>query len=136
MYFAVKCVTGAMGRAIVQAISHRLPNEVARVRSHVKTIGICDRQGGNYVGFLRVFEISVAISHSTDYSTLIAIIIIINHPERVRYAKEWSTYQVVSVLPHTKQQQQQQILVSESLNKESVKELLTGVLLVHNRNEE
>jgi hypothetical protein len=43
------------GRAIAQAVSHRLPTAAARVRARVKSFRICGGQSGTGVGFLRVF---------------------------------------------------------------------------------
>jgi hypothetical protein len=57
------------GRAIAQAASRRLPTAAARVRSQVRSCGICGGQSG----------VSPANSQSTDYSTLI-----IYHPGLVQ----------------------------------------------------
>jgi hypothetical protein len=40
------------GRAIAQAVSHWLPTAVARVRSQVRSCGICGAQSGTGAGFL------------------------------------------------------------------------------------
>jgi hypothetical protein len=44
------------GRVIAQAVSRRLPTAAARVRSHVKSCGICGGQSGTGAGFLRVLR--------------------------------------------------------------------------------
>jgi hypothetical protein len=49
------------GRAIVQAVSRRLPTAAARVRAHVRSCGISGGQGGTGAGFLRVLRFPLAI---------------------------------------------------------------------------
>jgi hypothetical protein len=49
------------GRAIVQAVSPRLPTAGARVRSQVRSCGICGGQSGTGTCFLRVLRIPLPI---------------------------------------------------------------------------
>jgi hypothetical protein len=49
------------GRAIAQAVSHRLPIAAARVRAQVKSCGICGGQSGTGAGFLQVLRCSLTI---------------------------------------------------------------------------
>jgi hypothetical protein len=60
-----------IGRAIAQAVSFRLPTAVARVRSQVRSCGICGGQSDNGIGFLRVLRFSLASSQSSEWSILI-----------------------------------------------------------------
>jgi hypothetical protein len=53
--------TSKDGRAIAQAVSRRLPTAVAGVRAQVSLCGICGRQSGAGVGFLRVFRFPLPI---------------------------------------------------------------------------
>jgi hypothetical protein len=57
------------GRAIAQTVSRRLPTAAVRVRSQVKSCGICGGQSGTGAGFLRVLRFPLASSHSTDGSS-------------------------------------------------------------------
>jgi hypothetical protein len=50
-----------MGRAVAEAVSRRLPTAEARVRSQVKSCGICGGQSGTGVGFLRVLRFPLPI---------------------------------------------------------------------------
>jgi hypothetical protein len=49
------------GRAIAQAVSHRLPTAAARFRAQVSSCGICGGQSGTEVGFLRVLRFTLPI---------------------------------------------------------------------------
>jgi hypothetical protein len=49
------------GRAIAQAVSRWLPIAAARVRSEVRSCGICDGQSGTGAGFLRVLRFPLPI---------------------------------------------------------------------------
>jgi hypothetical protein len=42
------------GRGIVQAVSRRLSTAAARVRAHIRSLGICGGQSGTGAGFFRV----------------------------------------------------------------------------------
>jgi hypothetical protein len=68
------------GRAIAQAVSRWLSTAEARVRSQVRSCGICGGQSVTEAGFLQVLRVSLANPHSTDCS----IIIIIDHPGLVQ----------------------------------------------------
>jgi hypothetical protein len=61
------------GRAIAQAVSHRLPIAAARVRSQVRSRGICGGQSGTAAGFLRVlrFPLPILIPPTTPHSSSI-----------------------------------------------------------------
>jgi hypothetical protein len=48
-------------RAIVQAVSRRLPTAAARVRTQVRSCGICGRQSDTGLGFLRVFRFPLPV---------------------------------------------------------------------------
>jgi hypothetical protein len=50
-----------MGRAIVQAVSRWYPTAAARVRSQVRSCGICGGQSGIGAGFLRVIRFPLPI---------------------------------------------------------------------------
>jgi hypothetical protein len=67
------------GRAITQAISHRLPAALALVRAQVRSCGIYGRQSGTGDRFSPNTSFSPVNSHSTDCSTLI-----IYHPGLVQ----------------------------------------------------
>jgi hypothetical protein len=49
------------GRAIVQAVSLRLPTATARVRAHFRSCGICGEQSGTGAGFHRVLGLPLPI---------------------------------------------------------------------------
>jgi hypothetical protein len=59
------------GRAIAQAVSGRLPTAAARVRSQVRSCGICGGQSGTEAGFLRVlrFPLPILIPPTTAHSS-------------------------------------------------------------------
>jgi hypothetical protein len=59
------------GRAIAQAVSHRLPTAAARVRAQFKLCGICGGQSGTEAGFLRVlrFPLPILIPPSAPHSS-------------------------------------------------------------------
>jgi hypothetical protein len=54
-------VTDGKGRAIGQVVSHWLPTSAARVRSQVRSCGICGGQSGTGAGFLRVLRFPLPI---------------------------------------------------------------------------
>jgi hypothetical protein len=54
-------VTAKLGRVITQAVSRRIPTAAARVRSQVRSRGICGGQSGTGAGFLRVLRFSLPI---------------------------------------------------------------------------
>jgi hypothetical protein len=47
------------GRAIAQVVSRWLPTAAARIRSQVRSCGICGGQIGTGAGFLRVLPILI-----------------------------------------------------------------------------
>jgi hypothetical protein len=59
------------GGTTAQAVSRRLPTAAARVRSQVRSCGICGRQSGTGVGFLLVLRFPLPILIAPNYSTLI-----------------------------------------------------------------
>jgi hypothetical protein len=61
------------GRAIAQAVSRRLPTAAARVRSQVKSCGICGGQSGTVTCFLRVlpFPLPILIPPTAPHSSSI-----------------------------------------------------------------
>jgi hypothetical protein len=59
------------GRAIAQVDSHRLLTAVARVRSQVRSCGICGGLSGIEVRFSPSTSVSSANSHSTYCYTII-----------------------------------------------------------------
>jgi hypothetical protein len=61
------------GRAIAQAVSHRLPTVAARVRPQVRSCGICGGQSGIEAGVLRVlrFTLSILIPSASPHSSAI-----------------------------------------------------------------
>jgi hypothetical protein len=63
-------LTCVLGHAIVQEVSRRLP---ARVRSQVRSCGICDGQSGIETGSLRVlrFPLPILIPLNAAYSSII-----------------------------------------------------------------
>jgi hypothetical protein len=60
------------GCAVYKAVSRRLPTTATRVRSYVMSYGIYDGQSG---GCFPSYLISPALSHSTNFSTHILIIL-------------------------------------------------------------
>jgi hypothetical protein len=50
-----------LGRAMAQAVSHRLPTAAARVLAQVRSCGICGGQGGTGAGFLRILRFPLPI---------------------------------------------------------------------------
>jgi hypothetical protein len=54
------------GRAIAQAVSRRLPTAAARVRSQVRSCGICGGQSGTEADFLRVLQFPPTPPHSSS----------------------------------------------------------------------
>jgi hypothetical protein len=54
-----------IGRAVAQAISHRLPTAAARVRAQDSLCGICGGQRGIGSGFLRVLRLPLPIIPAT-----------------------------------------------------------------------
>jgi hypothetical protein len=69
----VSFLHGNKGRAIAQAVTRRLPTAAARVLAQVRSCGICCRQSGTGVGFLRVlqFPLPILISPTTPHSSTI-----------------------------------------------------------------
>jgi hypothetical protein len=60
-YLTRLSATLAVGRAIAQAVSSRLATAAARVRSQVRSCGICGGQSGTGTGFLRVLRLPLPI---------------------------------------------------------------------------
>jgi hypothetical protein len=58
-----------VGRAVAQAVSHRVPTTVAQIRAR-DSCGICGGQSGTGVGFLRVLLFLLQLIHSTNCSTI------------------------------------------------------------------
>jgi hypothetical protein len=61
------------GRDIAQAVSRQLPTVAARVRSQVRSRGICGKQSGTGACFLRVlrFPLPILIPPTTPHSSSI-----------------------------------------------------------------
>jgi hypothetical protein len=59
------------GRTIVRAVSRRLPIVAVRVRSQVRSCGICGGQSGSEAGFLRVlrFPLPILIPPTASHSS-------------------------------------------------------------------
>jgi hypothetical protein len=70
-------VTWGPGRAIAQAVSRQLPKAAARLRSQVRTCGICGGQNVTGVSFLRVLRsaLTILIPPDAPYSTFIGRLI-------------------------------------------------------------
>jgi hypothetical protein len=49
------------GRVTAQAVSRRLPTAAARVRTQVRSCGICGGQNGTAVGFLQVHRFALPV---------------------------------------------------------------------------
>jgi hypothetical protein len=62
-----------LGSAIAQAIGRRLPTAAARMRSKVKSYGICGGQSGTVASFLRLlpFPLPILIPPDVPFSSLI-----------------------------------------------------------------
>jgi hypothetical protein len=58
------------GRDVAQAVSRRLPTPAARVRSQVRSYGICGGQSDTVAGFLKVlrFPLPILIPPNAQYS--------------------------------------------------------------------
>jgi hypothetical protein len=84
-------------RAIAQAVSRRLLTAAARVRSQVRSCGICGGQNGAGASFLRVllFPLPILIPPTAPHSSTI-IRLWYNRPNSGR------TCQIDSVSPHPK----------------------------------
>jgi hypothetical protein len=63
-------LTCVLGHAIVQEVSRWLP---VRIRSQVRSCGVCDGQSGTEEGFLRVlrFPLPILIPPNDSYSSII-----------------------------------------------------------------
>jgi hypothetical protein len=66
-------VSNNRGRAIAQAVSRWLPTAADRLRSQVKSCGICGGQSGTGAGFLRVlrFPLPILIAPTGPHSSSI-----------------------------------------------------------------
>jgi hypothetical protein len=66
-------LSGPLGRTTAQAVSRWLPTSAARVRSQVRSCGICGGQSSNGAGFLRVvrFPLPILIPPNAPYSSII-----------------------------------------------------------------
>jgi hypothetical protein len=62
-----------VGRAIAQAISRQFPNAAARVRSQVRSCGICSGQRGTGAGFLRLlrFLLRILMPPNAPHSSIV-----------------------------------------------------------------
>jgi hypothetical protein len=60
------------GRAIAQTVSRRFPTARTRVRSQVRSCGICGGQSGSGAGFLRVLQcpLPIIIPPNAPYSPI------------------------------------------------------------------
>jgi hypothetical protein len=92
-----------VGRAVAQAVSHRVPTAAALVRTQVRSCGTCGGQGGTEAGFLRVLRFPLPIlipptaPHSSGAGTM---------------GQLWPTYQVDSVSPHPKKLKKNKWLIA------------------------
>jgi hypothetical protein len=95
MEILVHEVSGDRGRAIAQSVSRWLSTSAARVRSQVRSSGICGGQSGTGAGFLRVLRFPLPILIHR---------LLHNHHHLSSGAgtigQQWPTYQVDSVSPH------------------------------------
>jgi hypothetical protein len=67
-----------LGRAVAQAISRLLPSAAVRFRSRVKSCEICGGHSGIGVGFLLVLRFPLSLLHYTNWTTIIAISLIVD----------------------------------------------------------
>jgi hypothetical protein len=61
LFFSLQRVSSRDGRALSQAVSHRLPTAAARDRGRVWSCGICGEQSGTGAGFLLVFPFPLPV---------------------------------------------------------------------------
>jgi tRNA U54 and U55 pseudouridine synthase Pus10 len=87
------------GRAIAQAVSHRLPTAAARVRAQVRSCGICGGQSDTGAGFLQVLRCSLTILIPRTAPQLSSIIRGWYHRPISGRRTKWTQQ---SVSPHTK----------------------------------
>jgi hypothetical protein len=83
------------GRAIAQAVSRRLPTAAGRVRSQVRSCGICGGQSGTGEVFSKCFGFPCQSSFHQ---------LLHNHHRSSgtdTIGQQWPTYQVDSVSPHS-----------------------------------
>jgi hypothetical protein len=73
LLICVSCTRIWRGRAIADAVSHRLPTAAGRVRAQARSCGICGGQSGSGEGFLRVlrFPLLILIPPTTQHSSSI-----------------------------------------------------------------
>jgi hypothetical protein len=68
-YYFTGLFNGRSGRAIAHAVSRRFPIAAARIRSQVRSCGICGGKCGIGAGFLRIFRFLLPNFHSTNHSS-------------------------------------------------------------------